>query len=72
MKNKNIFIKELRKEINILNQEIDKRIIRGLSYRNLSKRHRYLITRLNQATSYPSSSYGFFDRINRMVSTFMF
>lgn len=72
MSNKNIFVKELRREINKLNQEIDRRIIRGISYKNLSRRHKILVSKLNSATSYPSSSYGFFDKLNRVVSTFMF
>jgi hypothetical protein len=72
MVNKNTFIKELRKEINKLNQEIDRRIVRGISYKTLSRKHKVLVAQLNSATRYPSSSYGFFDRLNRVVSTFMF
>jgi hypothetical protein len=69
---KHTFIKELRKELNRVNEEIDMRIIKGYSYRTLAKRHKYLVDKLNSVTRYSSSSYGFLGRLNRVVATFMF
>ena len=66
------FIKELRKEIKYLNEQIDRRIIKGYSYKDLSRRHKNLVDKLNSITKYSSSSYGFLGRLNHIVSTLVF
>ena len=40
--------KKLRKELRIINSEIDDRIIRGLSYAREAKRHRFIVSTLNR------------------------
>ena len=68
---KNNVTKEIQKEINILNQEIDRKIVRGLSYRREAQRHQYLrvqlykMTRASQSSGWMTKSLGF-------VSTFIF
>ena len=39
--------KALRRELEILNEEIDQRIIRGLSYNKEAKRHKFLLSNLS-------------------------
>ncbi|MDE2041111.1 MAG: hypothetical protein KGI59_01855 [Patescibacteria group bacterium] len=43
--------KIIRAEIERLNQEIDLRIIRGVSYRREARRHRFLMTQLARLNS---------------------
>lgn len=69
---KHTFVKELRKEIAKLNEEIDRRIIQGRSYKALGERHKILVRKLNTVTRYPSSSYSFLGRLNHIVSTLAF
>ena len=69
---KHTFVKELRKEIAHLNEEIDRQIIRGRSYKSLAERHKVLVRKLSTVTRYPSSSYGFLGRLNYIVSTLVF
>ena len=66
------FVKNLRREISRVNEEIDKRIIRGYSYKELAKKHKVLISKLNSANRFPSSSFSFLNTFNRVVSTLMF
>ena len=40
--------KSLRKELQVLNDVIDKKIIRGLSYTKEAKRHRFIVNHLVQ------------------------
>ena len=44
---KNTLKKEIHKEIKNINTLIDMRIIKGLSYKDLSRRHKFLISQLN-------------------------
>lgn len=44
--NKNTLKKEIHKEIKNINRLIDMRIIKGLSYKDLSRRHKFLISQL--------------------------
>jgi len=61
-------IRTIRNEIGRLNHEIDLRIIKGLSYREQSRRHKFLISQLGRLhranSSWFSRSFGF-------VSTFV-
>ncbi|MFA6459039.1 MAG: hypothetical protein WCV79_01410 [Candidatus Paceibacterota bacterium] len=41
-------IKEIRQEIDRLNQEIDLRIIRGISYAKEARRHKFLMSQLRR------------------------
>lgn len=54
-------LRVIKSEIKKLNQEIDIRIIKGLSYKDLSKRHKLLMSQLNNMTSHSwfSRSFGF-------------
>ncbi|MEK7609496.1 MAG: hypothetical protein AAB470_00030 [Patescibacteria group bacterium] len=61
-------IKTIRMEISQLNQEIDLRIIKGLSYRREALRHKLLKAQLARLA--PSSNW--FSRSLSFVSTFMF
>ena len=45
-------LRAIKNEIKRLNQEIDIRIIKGLSYKDLSKRHKLLMSQLNNMTSH--------------------
>ena len=45
-------LRAIKNEIKRLNQEIDIRIIKGLSYKDLSKRHKLLMSQLNSITSH--------------------
>lgn len=51
---KKTLIKEIRKEINNLNIEIDMKILKGLSYKKESKRHKFLMSQL-RSISHQSS-----------------
>ena len=50
---KNILIKELQKELSKLNDLIDLKIIRGLSYKKEAKRHKFLLNQLNALNGRP-------------------
>lgn len=60
--------RELKKEIKTLNLEIDRRIVRGLSYKYLSLRHKTLTRQLHSL----QSSRGLFRFIGRYATAFMF
>jgi hypothetical protein len=43
--------KKLRRELRVLNEQIDEKIIRGLSYSREAKRHRFIVGTLNRVRS---------------------
>jgi hypothetical protein len=45
---KHQIVKELRREISKLNRIIDLAIIRGVSYRDEARRHKFLVSQLNR------------------------
>ena len=59
-------IRTIRAEIDRLNQEIDLRIIRGVSYRREALRHKFLMAQLARLAPRVSNWFG------SLVSTFMF
>ena len=69
--------KELRSELEALNDQIDRKIIKGLSYVREARRHKFLLGSLARLTS-PSASWrrparsGWFTRSFSLVSTFLF
>ncbi|MFA6554106.1 MAG: hypothetical protein WCS89_01210 [Candidatus Paceibacterota bacterium] len=62
-------IKTIRSEIERLNREIDLRIIKGLSYRQQSQRHKFLMAQLARLSKIQSNWFG---KSLSFVSTFMF
>lgn len=62
---KQTFIRAIRMELDKLNQDIDLKIIKGLSYKRESMRHRTLTAELRKITRQS----GFF---GRLASTFIF
>lgn len=52
--------KALRKELTTLNYEIDRRIVKGLSYVREAKRHRFILSSLSGIGK--SSRFGWFTR----------
>lgn len=61
-------IKMIRREISVLNKRIDEKIIKGLSYVNEARRHKFLKSQLSRL----SPQYSWFDRSIGFVSTFLF
>lgn len=59
----------IRNEIDRLNREIDLRIIKGLSYKRESLRHKFLV---NQLSRLSNSSKSWFGRSLSSAFTFMF
>ncbi|HEY4494676.1 MAG TPA: hypothetical protein VJC02_01075 [Candidatus Paceibacterota bacterium] len=71
-------IKRIQKEIEKINEEIDIRIIKGLSYKALSKRHKFLSEELSSlkkeyavSQSVYKVSKSFFGRVAQYVSVFL-
>ena len=69
-------IKRIQNQIDRLNDEIDYKIIKGLSYKALSKKHRALIEELSYLkrkvyNSQKSKSVGFFGRLAQYASVFL-
>lgn len=69
---KHILVRELKQEIDKLNTVIDLKIIRGISYRAESRRHKFLMSQLSSLSQRPVVSKGWIDRMSHLVSTFMF
>lgn len=82
---KNTLKREIHKEIKNINTLIDMRIIKGFPYKDLSRRHKFLISQLNSLalkqtvkvkvpikiqSSKPVS--GFIGMLGRYASTFIF
>jgi hypothetical protein len=57
---KHQIIKELRREINKINKIIDMAIIRGVSYRDEARRHKFLVSQLNRLQPRRRSVFGLF------------
>lgn len=62
-------IREIKQELSRLNKEIDLRIIHGVSYAALSRRHRFLMSQLRRLGP---SRLGWFGRSFSFISTFVF
>ena len=64
-------IKRLYREIDDINAEIDMRIIKGLSYKTLSSKHRMLMEKLRALEPQPIVSRGFMNRLAQYASVFL-
>ncbi|MDP3962326.1 MAG: hypothetical protein Q8Q03_00445 [bacterium] len=64
-------MKKLYREIDRLNEEIDMRIERGLSYKVLARRHKYLMEELRSIDPQPIVSRGIMNRLAQYVSVFL-
>jgi len=62
-------LRTIRSEVERLNQEIDLRIIKGISYARQAKRHKML---MNQLAQLSSSGHSWFNRSMNFVSSFGF
>ena len=62
-------LRTIRSEVERLNQEIDLRIIKGMSYARQAKRHKML---MNQLAQLSSSGHSWFSRSMNFVSSFGF
>lgn len=49
--------KTLREELDILNDQIDRKIIRGLSYAREARRHKFILSRINELRKAQHSSW---------------
>jgi hypothetical protein len=69
--NKGDLLKIIQEELQSLNREIDYKIIKGFSYSQESKRHKFLTKQLKDLTA-PVQSTLWFTRASKFVSTFIF
>jgi hypothetical protein len=63
----NTFKKAIEQELRKLNEEIDSKIVKGLSYMKESKRHKTLLRQLNSFNRHTS----LFQRSFNLVTTFL-
>lgn len=66
---KNQTIKVIKMELEKINQEIDLKIIKGVSYVRESRRHRFLMSQLRRLSPSPMTWFG---KSFRLISTSMF
>ncbi|HEY4508968.1 MAG TPA: hypothetical protein VJC13_01645 [Candidatus Paceibacterota bacterium] len=59
---KNNLEKTLRKELEVLNDVIDRRILRGLSYSREAKRHKFVLSNLSRIRRESSVGSGWLSR----------
>lgn len=67
--------KSLRQELEVLNDVIDRKIIKGLSYAREARRHKFLLSSiagLRRSARIQSGQSGWFSRSFSLVSTFLF
>ena len=64
--------KELRCELETLNDQIDRKIIKGLSYVREARRHRFLLGSLARMRRSATARSGWLTRSFSLVSTFIF
>ena len=62
-------IRTIRAEIDKINQEIDLRIIKGVSYKREALRHKFLMRQLSRLSP---SGFSWFGKSMSFVSAFMF
>ena len=63
--------KVVRKELNLLNDQIDEKIIKGMSYAREARRHKFLLARLAEIERTRRASSGWLSRSFSFTS-FMF
>lgn len=66
---KNKLIKTIHTELEKINEQIDLKIIRGISYGREARRHKFLISHLTQAIRKTDTSW--MSRTAHMVSSFL-
>ena len=66
-----ILIKRIQAEIEEINEAIDMKIIRGLSYKSLSTKHKSLMNELRSLKSKPVVSSGIMNRLAQYASVFL-
>jgi len=64
-------ITTIQEELQILNREIDYKIIKGFDYHTEAKRHKFLLRQLHNLTRTYQST-GWLQRASSLVSTFIF
>ena len=63
--------KTIRAELSMLNEVIDQKIIRGLSYKSEARRHKLLISQLGYMRRSHFFKKNWFERSARLVATFL-
>lgn len=63
----NTFKKAIERELQRLNEEIDKKIVKGLSYMNESKRHKALLRQLDSFKNHNN----LFQKSFNLITTFL-
>ena len=63
--------KAIQSELEILNDEIDRKVIKGLSYAKESRRHKFLLTNLSHLRKTNNSRSGWFGQSFGIASTFI-
>lgn len=64
--------KALRRELEVLNDAIDRKIIKGLSYVREARRHKFLLSSIAKLRSASRMQSSWFSRSFGFVSTFLF
>ena len=64
--------KTLRQELEVLNDVIDRKIIKGLSYVREAKRHKFLLSSIANLRRASRTQSGWFSKSFSLVSTFLF
>lgn len=63
--------KTLRRELDVLNDQIDQKIIKGLSYAKEARRHKFILQNLVNLRKSQKSGAGWFGRSLSLTSTFI-
>ena len=63
--------KTLRKELDVLNDQIDQKIIKGISYVKESRRHKFILQSLQNIQRSQRSNSGWFNKTLSLTSTFI-
>ena len=64
--------KTLRRELEVLNDVIDQKIIKGLSYTREARRHKFLLSNIASLRRASRMQSGWFSKSFGLVSTFLF
>lgn len=66
---KNKLIKTIQSELELINEQIDLKIIKGRSYQRESRRHKFLISHLTQAIRKTDTNW--MNRAGQLVTSFL-
>ena len=64
--------KAIQRELEVLNDVIDQKIIKGLSYTREARRHKFLISSIARLRRASHTQSGWFSKSFGLVSTFLF